>query len=779
MKTIPLLLFASLSTWCLAAVSAEETPETRKTLAGKVVPLLKERCAACHSPEAEKIRGDFGTVTLIDKLRESDELDLDSPEDSELYQQARDQLMPELTKEQKAAGKTEPDYFTDEEVALLLSWIRAGAPDLDGSVAPLPVVAETPPSPVTPEAATAPASKEPAPANSLPPAPAQAGAREVVTEIAAHAAAVRDLLALKEGDRQRVRYVSVVPLHNDTGISDDQLKLLRQGVAKLLNSLSTNPLVATFPEVGPQGVLYRVDLDDIGWDAALWDEVAAFYPYAIQGNGTEALTGVTGSKISVLRADWLAATATRGQLYNRILGIPATLKELETKLGIDIAKNLANGKAPRAGFTSSGVSRANRLVERHEIRAYPGQLWISYDFRSSADHASIHDFPLGPEGAHLAGGAKAFKEAGGELIWTLPNGFYAYLIVNTLGDRLDGPAPTDIVADREAITGRSEVINAISCMICHQAGVRDLPADEIRPLAGGASFTAVEKQLIEQLHIPTVDMAALVEKDREAFHAKLADAGVGLVGKEPIRTLVEAYDAPVKLARAAAELGLVPTELEKATKASGATLELYLRLATGGFPRDAFETNKFPELALRLSLGEVVKPTPLKVTGEKPSAEAKEGDAAAPIVPLLTAPKRVFHDGEVMEISVTSPVDGHVQVIYQDAAGKNILLFPNSLQTDDTLHANQPLVLSGAAAPNEVVVQAPFGKETVVAIVSDQPFANADAVLQSIKNAKDQSRVFVEFDEKRLEVNVVKSVRLRAKGARIGSARLELETAAK
>jgi len=815
----------------LCPCGAEESLETRKELAAKVIPLLEERCASCHSAEADRIRGGFGVVTDIPKLRESGMIDFESPQHSLLYTEILEERMPELTREERAAGKTEPDFYSHEEVAYLLAWIRAGAPDLDGSLgedeaAPEPsltqasdpapeavppsqpapeqaATAEQAPAPAPEQAATAEQAPAPAPeqaatavqapaatpepalipagaATSLPPTPTLgiAAARPVVTEAAAKAAAVEDLLAQAEDRRPRIRYLSLLPLHNDSLVPEERLELMRQGVAKLLNSLSSNPRVATFPRVGPEGVFHRVDLDDIGWSSELWDEVASFYPYALDDGGSRALGAVTGAAVSVMRADWLAANATRGQLYNRILDLPADLKGLEAKLQVDIAKNLREGRAPRAGFTESGVSRANRLVERHEIGAYEGMLWLSYDFAKSSDRGSIHDFPLGPEFAGLAGGDKVFKEDGGELIWTLPNGFLAYLIIDTLYNRLDGPAPTDIVADREAVTGRSEVVNAISCMICHQHGMRDVPADEIRPLAGAATFSAEEKRLIEALYVPVEEMNALIAADRQAFQAALAKAGVGTAGREPIRMLVEAYEAPVKLSRAAAELGMEIADLEAALKNSGATLEIYTRLATGGFPRDAFEKNRFPELALRLDLGTVVSSEALRLVGKKPSDEAREGDAAAPIVPVLTAPKAVFADGDVMELTVVSPVDGHVQIIYQNAEGENLLLFPNSLQLDDRIFASKPLVLSGAEAPIEVVVEAPFGKETVVAIVSDRPFANAEEVKRAIREASDQGRVLVEFDDDRLEVNVTKSVRLRAKGSRVGSARLQLETRA-
>ena len=51
-------------------------------------------------------------------------------------------------------------------------------------------------------------------------------------------------------------------------------------------------------------------------------------------------------------------------------------------------------KLARAGFTTSGVSKHNRLVERHE-RGY-GAYWKSYDFKSDDGTANLIGFPLGP-----------------------------------------------------------------------------------------------------------------------------------------------------------------------------------------------------------------------------------------------------------------------------------------------------------------------------------------------------------------------------------------------
>jgi cytochrome c553 len=770
----------------LLPITAAETLETRKKLAAEVIPLLEARCASCHDADAEKIHGDFGVVTDIPKLRESGHLDFQAPEASTLYLEVRDERMPELTKEEKAAGKVQPDYYTSEESAALLSWIRAGAPDLDGSISGSGGGATGVTVTTTAGGASAPGDGSAAngPVSSLPATPTLGitESRPIVTEADAQAAAVKDLFELPESVRKRTRYLSIAPLHNDATIPEETLDRMREGVAKLLNSFSTNPRVATFERVGPEGVYFRVDLDSINWSTELWEKVAAFYPYTFSGSGAEALSAVTGTKTSVMRADWLAANATRGELYNLILDLPADLKGLQAKLKIDMAANLATGKARRAGFTKSGVSNSNRLVERHEIGAYKGSLWLSYDFARSAERGNIHDFPLGPEFAGLAGGGKSYKEDGGEIIWTLPNGFYAYMIMDAKHDRLDA-APITIVADRQSVTGRPQVFTAISCLICHQHGVRDLPEDEIRPLAGGANFSAAEKELIESLYRPVEETNHVVRKDRDTFQAALAEAGIGKMGPEPIRLLVEAYEAPVKLSRAAAELGFSEGDLGTTLKNSGATLEIYTRLASGGLPRDVFEKDKLPDLGQRLGLGKLVVPGASRIPAAKPSAEATEGASAAPIVPVLTAPKAVFAEGEIMELKAVSPVDGHIRIFYQDAGGASLLLFPNPEQTSDRIKAAEPLVLSGAENPLKLIVAPPFGKETVIAVVSNQPFPDAAAIQKAIEEATDKERIVVPFGDGNADVLAEKSLRgviqKKQEGARVGTARLAVETKAK
>src|SRR5262249_24742039 len=147
----------------------------------------------------------------------------------------------------------------------------------------------------------------------------------------------------------------------------------------------------------------------------------------------------TGCPLPYVRGDWFVAAAARPPLYHDVLQLPKTDRELEAMLRVDVAQNLRQDRVARAGFNSSGVSRNNRLIERHESGAVV--YWKSYDFGSNAGRQNLFAHPLGP-GDCLT----TFQHDGGEIIFNLPNGLQAYLLVAGDGRRID-KGPTAIVSD--------------------------------------------------------------------------------------------------------------------------------------------------------------------------------------------------------------------------------------------------------------------------------------------------------------------------------------------
>jgi serine/threonine protein kinase len=712
--------------------SPAPAPKLGDDLASRVFALLRDRCGECHSERSES-PDEFAIIENFAALRKSDYINLKSPESSMLYVQVRSADMPLKTQADREARR-KPVPFTDEENALLLSWIKAGAPDPGSTAAPAPVVEASVPEP----------------------------ARPVITIAAELRAILDDLQSLPAEVAADTRYVSLAFAHNNSSeVNAKQLDLMRQGVRKLLNSLSTSPRIATFEEVGPGKVLFRLRLRDLGWDAMLWDRITSFYPFTVETSLSAALQ----VKAPVVRADWLAATATRAPLYNDLLRLPEHQQELESRLGVDVFKNLAAGEALRSGFTKSGVSRHNRLAERHELRTYAGYYWLSYDFKESGGRANLHTNPLGPDAAHLLGGTRAFQHAGGEIVFSLPNGMNGYYVSDVTGRRLDGAVPTEIVSDRTNITGRAEVSNAMACMICHDQGIKQLPRDEIRALS--KTYSADEQRLIETLHPMQDRIDLVVQEDTRRFLAALKAAGVTPEGgSEPVSALFRHYDRIITLPQAAAEIGLTVDEFKKQLEPQISLFDVKTLLEGDGMSREHF-LDKYADIITRLDIGTVRGALVLPATAIAGREESMT--RARPIAVKLSSDKTRYHAGEIPVIRIQASQPAHLRLLYQDAAGAIVTLFPNALMPDDRIPGGgQSFQLMPARsqkdAAQEVAIEITgpvFGMEQLVAIVSDRAFTDAGAYAMSTS----KGATFMEESGQDIESVITKAARLIARPA--------------
>jgi mono/diheme cytochrome c family protein len=280
------------------------------------------------------------------------------------------------------------------------------------------------------------------------------------------------------------RYVSFAHFAGE-GRSAEELDATRKVFVFVLNSLSRRGAIVDAPTIDAQKSIHRVRLSDLGWDEALWDTLTGFYPYCVRSDAAahEALYAQLRTEAPYVRGDWFLATATKPPLYDLLVNSPRTLDELAARLGVNIDDDINHpGKAEpdnltRVGFRRSGVALNNRLLERH-LGAQGQALWISYDFDSNQGRSDLMANPLGPAARDRQNFVHTFEHAGGEVIYTMPNGLQGYMLVNAVGLRLD-VAPLTIVRDPRRRT--SVVENGISCFGCHgTAGIlRPRDTDEV------------------------------------------------------------------------------------------------------------------------------------------------------------------------------------------------------------------------------------------------------------------------------------------------------------
>ena len=498
-----------LSTIALFAVAPVAFAED---LTAKAQRVLTTHCYRCHGQDGS-IEGGFNFVLDTAKLADRKKLVPGKPAESPIYKRIANGSMPPV------GEKVRP---SDTELTVLKEWIAAGAAG-----------------PATPQ-------RKPI---------AGADVAKFIQD---------DLDTHDRRSRRFLRYFSLAHLWN-AGLGDDELQTYRNALAKLVNSLSWHPKQHNPEAIDPAKTILRIDLRWYLWDANLWNRLLNDYPYGILDDGvsSRAILVNTATKVPVLRADWFVATASRAPLYYDMLQMPGNLPELEKQLRVDSVLNIQQERVGRLGFNGSGISRFNRVLERHD--ALNGPYWRTYDFdeppanlvdRNSpqpADRRNVFAFPLGPNQVDTA-----FQHAGGEAIFALPNGLHAYIIVNAKDQRLD-KAPTAIVSDPKRPDRAVEA--GVSCMSCHITGI--LPkADQVRDHVdkNPKAFGRTELSVIKALYPGKDATTKLMEDDAKKYAEAVAKTGAKVSRYEAVSTITLKYEADLDITAAVAEAGVSAEE---------------------------------------------------------------------------------------------------------------------------------------------------------------------------------------------------------------------------
>jgi hypothetical protein len=454
---------------------------SEQELGVKAIEILQNRCFRCHGGSAKQAGLDvLSRESLVEKRGDpTSPFSYIVPNDIELSQlldsiQGDDSYMPK-------DGSPEAKAMTASEKMVIRDWVAAGA--------------------VFPKRRNA----------------------EFVSEKRVLSAIRQHLLSMKADDRHHFRFFTLAHLQNNDSVSEMDLRYYRAALSKATNSLSNErelhipqPLPETFDSV------FVVDLRRLGWRSTThWDPLIGHYPYGLKydyvrddelkqlGKDVALLSGVD---LSYLRADWFVVTATQPTLYHTLLDIPMHLQDLEHRLGVDLKEDFTNGKMQRAGFAKSGVSKQNRLLERHTSRNTP-YFWISWDFFPRKAKGDLLRFPLGPVFEENPYRKQAFQHDGGEIIWSLPNGLQAYMLVKDDGSRIDS-GPIEVVFDRSAVLGTPTILNGVSCMYCHREGMISDFRDELR---GAETLGGDARKKVLELHPTHDEMQRFVRQDQAIF----------------------------------------------------------------------------------------------------------------------------------------------------------------------------------------------------------------------------------------------------------------------
>ncbi len=509
--------------------SASSTTSDSQAVAREAVEVMKTYCYACHGVEFEVPGFDVLHRPSLTAAR-TDELSYIAPGDPD-----KSAVWQRLGVDQDMPPKKVKNRPSDAQIAIVKKWIESGAAFPENT------------------------------------------SRKWVSEETVLREIRDDLQDMSREDRPHQRYLSLHTISNNKRFTESDLRLYRAAVVKLLNSVSRSsrlelPPMIDAPKDQPyEGLVFRVDLRRFGWASDQWLGALNEYPYGIVWNDDklqeiskdieELIGAINYDGLPYIRADWFITKAARPRNYHLLLGIPETIDELEKSLGIDVKRDFNQDRLQRAGFAGSGVSHQNRLIDRHEGSVTP-YYYRSYDFDKNFGRGILFRFPLGPRFDGNDFDQHAFEHAGGEIIWSLPNGMQGYMLIDNQGKRID-VGPIQIVRDMREISGSPEIVNGLSCMGCHKHGMLDY-ADAIR---NTEALTDQARRKVSKLFKPADEMQKLVDADRARFMKAQAEIILPYLQlhenrekslvefPEPISTVAKLYDQDMGLEDVVSEIG--------------------------------------------------------------------------------------------------------------------------------------------------------------------------------------------------------------------------------
>ena len=521
-----------------------------KSLELQVADIFKRSCYKCHG-QAGTDKGGFSSILEPSEMLDNGFIDPSDVEGSLLISKIVDREMP---------PPGEEEQLSDAEIDLVKEWVANGAKDFNETQGSTFLSNE-----------------------------------EIFKLIE------KDLLASDIRQRQYLRYFTLTHLFN-SGRSSDELGEHHKAVSKLVNSLSWKRNITKPKPIDVNRTILRIDLRDYEWTEQIWNRLSIANPYAVRYSTTSAgnCYNMTRSTVPFIRGDWFVFAASRPPLYHDILQLPDTDRVLEKLLKIDVNRNILEETVMRAGFVRSGVSQNNRLLERHDSQN--GAYWKSYDFASNTGRQNLFEHPLGPVSSiKSVWSQRSFLHAGGEIIFSLPNGLQGYFLTDSKGNRID-KGPTSIVSDPQQLD--KAVVNGISCMSCHYNGIK-VKHDEIRAVVEKTPTAFPERSVILAIYPATSLMDSKMREDAARFKTAVGQTGSSInQNGEPIASIAKRFEKELTLVEASAEAGVKPVALKTAIEANS-TLgrQIGVLLVRGGKIKRSVFVNSFADVIRAIGVG--------------------------------------------------------------------------------------------------------------------------------------------------------------------------------
>jgi serine/threonine-protein kinase len=380
------------------------------------------------------------------------------------------------------------------------------------------------------------------------------------------AAMAQDIQNVDAEDQPFTRYLTITYASN-AGECERAVQRQRYALFKGINSVSTEAQIGIPRPIDSNETIYRIDIRDYNWDRDIDLEDDGVVDFAdgwlaiVDGSGEYGVE-YTGDDADDLKADTATAVpflpvnafvrfTEKDDLYYTLIGAKANLFEFERDvLLIDTVVEIEDNNLLRAGFSNSGVSKQERVLNRFEQNTAGGlAYWISFDFDGDIGaNESIYQDPLD------------FAFAGGEAIFNLPNGMQAYYVANAVGQRL-GEAPIGVVIDPAQNNGL--VTNGASCHSCHNAGMITF-TDTVRQyvVENRIEFDNDTYEDVLEQYPDQKTFQRAMDADSELHVSRVEEAGVPRTAPDPITRVFLDFDlGNIDATLAAGELHVTKDEL--------------------------------------------------------------------------------------------------------------------------------------------------------------------------------------------------------------------------
>jgi hypothetical protein len=122
-------------------------------------------------------------------------------------------------------------------------------------------------------------------------------------------------------------------------------------------------------------------------------------------------------------------------------------------------------------------------------------------------------------------------------------------------------------------------------------------------------------------------------------------------------------------------------------------------------------------------------------------------------------PQLTYHEGDTLRIAVTTNKGCYLRLIYSEANGRDVIIFPNYQNRDDRVSGGVRYSI-----PTMFQITAPFGKETLHAFVSSEKFSTSEVTdrgdgLFTLKDSLEEAvrklragSIFGEYAEEKVEI---------------------------